>query len=542
MKFVAVVFVLLVCASLLGAQPKPETFDSAAVAQIRDEGMNHSQVMDILSYLSDVYGPRLTGSPGFKIAAAWAREKLSSMGLENAHFENWGPFGKGWALKHFSANLIDRQVYPFLMFPKAWSPGTGGEITRDVVFFDATTDSAVDTFKGKLEGKFVLIDDPHDIKAHFEPEAIRDADSTLLQLANADFPMRGRGRFNFTPSPERRKRFIVDYHKYELCQDEKAAGILTISRGDGGNIFVQQASVPMHPDTPFVRRVSVYDQKAPKILPQFAVSAEHYNRLVRMIQRGEHPKLQVDLDVEFSKADSVSNIIAELPGSDLKDQIVMIGAHFDSWHGGTGATDNGTGSAVCMEAMRILKSLNLKPRRTIRIGLWSGEEEGLLGSTAYVMQHFGERTTQPGGGNSGPNFTYTMKPEADKFSVYFNNDNGSGKVRGVYMQGNEAVRAIFRAWLTPFKDMGASTLTLQNTGGTDHLSYDVVNLPGFQFIQDELEYDTRTHHSTMDVYDRAQPDDLKQAATIMAAFAYNAAMRDEMFPRKPLPPQPRAGN
>jgi len=542
MKYVAVVFALLTCISLLGAQSKPESYDSAAVAQIRDEGMNHSQVMDILSYISDVYGPRLTGSPGYKVAAAWAREKLASLGLENSHLESWGPFGKGWALKHFSANLIDRQVYPFLMFPKAWSPGTEGDVTGDVVYFDASTDSAVDTYKGKLKGKFVLMDDPRDIKAHFDPEAIRDADSTLLQMANADTPMRGRGRFNFTPTPERRRRFLVDYHKYLLCQEEKAAGILTISRGDGGNIFVQQASVPMHPDTPFVRRISAYDSKAPKILPQFSVSAEHYNRLVRMIQRGEHPKLQVDLTVEFSKADSISNIIAELPGGELKDQIVMIGAHFDSWHGGTGATDNGTGSAVCMEAMRILKTLNLKPRRTIRVGLWGGEEEGLLGSAAYVKQHFGERAESADGRPAGQNFTINFKPEAEKFDVYFNNDNGSGKVRGVYMQGNEAVRSIFRSWLTPFKDLGASTLTLQNTGGTDHLSFDQIDLPGFQFIQDELEYDTRTHHSTMDVFDRAQQDDLKQAATIMAAFAYNAAMRDEMFPRKPLPTPTRAGN
>ena len=303
------------------------------------------------------------------------------------------------------------------------------------------------------------------------------------------------------------------------------------SRGDGGNIFVQGASVPVHPDTPFTSRMSAYENKAPKLVPQISVGAEHYNRLVRMIQKGEHPRLQMNLDVDFNKADSIANIIAEMPGSDLKDEIVMIGAHFDSWHGGTGATDNGTGSAVCIEAMRILKALNLKPRRTIRIGLWGGEEEGLLGSEAYVKQHYGERKGQrfePGGG-------VVQKPEADKFDVYFNNDNGGGKVRGVYMQGNEATRSIFRKWLVPFKDMGAWTLTLQNTGGTDHLSYDAVGLPGFQFIQDEIEYGTRTHHSTMDLYDRVQPDDLKQAAVIMAAFAYDAAMRDEKFPRKPLP-------
>ena len=538
MKYFAIVCCLLVSFSLLTAQMKPETYDSAAVAQIKDEGMNHSQVMDILSYISDVYGPRLTWSPAAKVAEEWARDKMTSMGLENAHLEGWGPTEKGWTLKHFSANVVGRQVFPLLAYPKAWSPSTDGTVTGEIVYFDAKTDSAVDTYRGKLKGKFILLGDPRDIKAHFDPEATRDAYSTLLQMANAEMPMRGRrGGINFNMPADMKQRALVDFHKMEMCEKEGALGILTISRGDGGNIFVQQASVPMHPDTPFVRRIQVYDPQAPKILPQFSVAAEHYNRLVRMIQRGERPKLALDLDVAFNKADSSYNIIAEIPGTYLKDEIVMIGAHFDSWQGGTGATDNGTGSASCLEAMRILKTLNFKPRRTIRIGLWTGEEEGLLGSAAYVKQHFGERETrQDAGGRPDPNAPVNYKPEAEKFSVYFNNDNGSGKVRGVYMQGNEAVRPIFRSWLKAFKDMDASTLTLQNTGGTDHLSYDAINLPGFQFIQDELEYGTRTHHSTMDLYDRAQPEDLKQASVIMAAFAYNAAMRDEKFPRKPVTP------
>jgi Zn-dependent M28 family amino/carboxypeptidase len=319
-----------------------------------------------------------------------------------------------------------------------------------------------------------------------------------------------------------------------MCEKEGAAAILTVSRaGDGGNIFVQQATVPAHPDTPFTRRINVYDPKVPKILPQVAVGVEHYNRLIRMIQKGEQPKVEMNLDVNFYKEDSSYNIIAEIPGTDLKDEVVMMGGHFDSWHGGTGATDDGTGSAVCMEAMRILKTLDLKPRRTIRVGLWGGEEQGLLGSAAYVTKHFGERDAATS--------AVKQKPEAEKFSAYFNNDNGTGKVRGVYMQGNDAVRPIFRAWLKPFYDMGATTLTLDNTGGTDHQSFDRLGLPGFQFIQDEIEYSSRTHHSIMDVYDRAQPEDLKQAAVIMAAFAYNAAMRDEKFPRKPLP-QPQQAN
>ncbi len=526
------VFIFLLVAQLAIAQGNKEKVDSAAIAQIRDEGLNRSQVMETLSYLSDVYGPRLTGTPGYNRAAEWARKTLESYGLENSHLEAWGEFGKGWSLKNYSANVISSQNFPLISYPKAWSQGTGGMMTGDIIYLDAKTDSALNTYKGKLKGKFVLLNEPREIKAHFDAEASRVADSSLLQMANADIPQQSSlRRMMQQQSPEQKARALVEYHKLEMCQKEGAAGILTIARGDGGNIFVQGASVPAHPDTPFTSRPSAYANKAPKLIPQIAVGAEHYNRLVRMIQKGERPKLQMDLDVMFHKADSSYNIIAEIPGTDLKDEIVMVGAHFDSWQGGTGATDNGTGSSVCMEALRVLKALNLKPRRTIRIGLWGGEEQGLLGSSAYVKKHLGERKGQrfePGGG-------ITLKPGSDKFSVYFNNDYGTGKVRGVYMEGNEAARPLFRAWLAPFKDMGASTLTLQRTGGTDHQSFDGIGLPAFQFIQDQLEYSTRTHHSTMDVYDRAQPEDLKQASIIMAAFAYNAAMRDEKFPRKPVP-------
>jgi len=484
--------------------------------------------------MTDVCGQRLTGSPEYKRAADWAVEKLTAIGVENVHLEAWGPFGRGWSLKRFYAQVDQPTVFPIIAYPKAWSPGTRGTLDAEVVYLDAKKDSTLESYRGKLRNKIVLLSDPRELKAHFEPEGHRLADSSLLKLANAD--VQTRRQFRFEMSPEQKARAMLTYRKWQLCQEEGAAAVLEISfMGDGGTVFVQGATVPMHPDTPFTRRIQAYDPKAPKILPQIVVTAEHYNRIVRMLDKGVRVKMEIDLDVEFTKADSSYDIIAEIPGTDLKDEIVMIGGHFDSWHGGTGATDNGTGSAVCMEAMRILKALDLKPRRTIRIGLWGGEEEGLLGSQAYVKQHLGERE----GSLMGPPGAVKQKPDADKFDVYFNNDNGSGKVRGVYMQGNEAVRSIFRAWLTPFRDMGASTLSLSNTGGTDHLSFDAVGLPGFQFIQDPLEYDTRTHHSTMDVYDRVQEEDLKQAATIMAAFAYNAAMRDEKFPRKPLP-QPRA--
>jgi hypothetical protein len=357
-----------------------------------------------------------------------------------------------------------------------------------------------------------------------------------------------------------RARMEVQRKKAEFLAEEGAALLIDPSqRGDGGTLFVQSVSVPGAAPFPMpgqgqaARRISPWDKNVPKITPQVVMAQEHYNRLVRMIQQGEKVKMVVDLSVQFHDDDPMAyNTVAEIPGTDLKDEIVMLGGHMDSWHSGTGATDNGAGVAVAMEAVRILKALDLKPRRTIRIGLWSGEEEGLMGSRAFVTQHFGRSPTSmfgpppsaapaasPSNGNgSAARSAATTndaapKPEYAKFSGYFNLDNGTGKIRGVYLQGNDAVRPIFRKWLQPFREMGASTLTISNTGGTDHQSFDGIGLPGFQFIQDEIEYDSRTHHSNQDVYDRIQADDMKQAAVIMASFVYNTAMMDEKLPRKP---------
>jgi len=534
MKYFYVLILVLCIIQFLPAQMQQEKIDSTVIAQIRDEGMNRSQVMEYLSYLTDVYGPRLTGSPGYMAASKWAKEKLSSIGLENAHLEAWGPWGRGWTLKNYSATVFTRQNFPLISYPKAWSPGLS-ERTADLVYFDAKTDSAIETYKGKLKGKFVLISDSREIKPPFEPFAERDADSSLLKLANSDGQRRGGGR-RFEMTPEMKQRQMMSYRKMEMCFKEEAAAILTISQGDGGNVFVQGASYPQHPDSGWSSGARVYDVKAPKLIPQISVGAEHYNRLIRMIQKGEKPKLELEIDAEFNKADSGYNAIAEIPGTDLKDEIVMIGGHFDSWQGGTGAADNATGCSVAMEAMRILKALNLKPRRTIRIGLWDAEEHGFLGSRGYITKHFAERE----GGSSDRDGKIIYKPEGEKFSVYFNDDNGAGKFRGIYLQGNEACRTIFRSWLKPFNDLGASTVTVANTGGTDHQAFDGYGLPGFQFIQDELDYGSRVHHAMMDVYDRCPPEDMKQAAVIMAAFAYNAAMRDEKIPRKP--PAEQRGN
>jgi hypothetical protein len=570
-RILCVVVIALVVVSFGLAQTAPEKVDTIMINKIKDEGLKKSQVMDILSVLSDVYGPRLAGSPDYKEAATWASQKLSSWGMQNVHLEKSGPFAKGWALKRFYMTALQPKGFPITAFPKAWTPGIKGSVTTDVVFLNAKNEAELEGYKGKLKGKIVLISPVREIAAHFEAEGRRLTDAELLKMANAGLPEAGggrRGQFGqMTPAArdsmmramikqtqpdadeatitriiaERTEAQTIGPKKLEFCQKEGALVVLDAGRGDGGTIFVASATVPQPTGTPFNERINAYDAKAPQIVPQVSVAAEQYNRLARMILDGQKVKVEMALDVAWTPADSSFNIIAEIPGTDLKDQVVMLGGHFDSWHGGTGATDDGTGVAAAMEAVRILQTLGVKPRRTIRVGLWAAEEEGLIGSRSYVGQHFGE----PAGGGGmaammgGGGGEVKLKPEAEKFSVYFNHDNGSGKFRGIYLQGNEATRSIFRAWLAPFASMGATTISLQNTGGTDHLSFVNIGLPGFQFIQDPLEYDTRTHHSTADVFERVQADDMKQAATIMAAFIYNAAMRDEMFPRKPAPaPRP----
>ena len=538
--------------------PRPPT---DPIDRIKEEGGKRSQVMATLSYLTDVIGPRLTGSPNLKRANEWTRDTMTGWGLENARLEAWGPFGRGWTLKRFSAQIVEPQCIPLIAVPKAWSPSIDGELTAEVVYFDVKTEADLDQYKGKLKGAVVLTSPPAEVPARFEPLASRKTDKQLLDLADAAEPgarPQGRpqaGRRERTFSPEARARMELGSKKTKFLAEEGAALLIDPSRaGDGGTLFVQSASVPGSPPplpppgggkdeapTPPPRRVSPWDKDAPKIIPQLVMAKEHYNRLVRMIQQGEKLKMAVDLSVAFHDDDLMAyNTVAELPGTDLKDEIVMLGGHLDSWHGGAGATDNAAGVAVAMEAVRILKALDLKPRRTIRIALWTGEEQGLHGSRAYVAKHFRKPAEpQSGDASDGAKKEEANLPEHDKLSAYYNLDNGTGKIRGVYLQGNEAARPIFRKWLQPFRAMGAATLSSSNTGGTDHLSFDGVGLPGFQFIQDEVEYDTRTHHSNMDLYDRAQADDLKQAAVIMAAFVYNTAMLDDKIPRKPAPERAR---
>jgi hypothetical protein len=589
-------FLDLIAPAARTAQPGGTTNSPAqpslaeATARIRDEGLNRSQVMPTLSYLTDVIGPRLTGSPNLRRANEWTRDKLTAWGLTNAHLEAWGPFGRGWTLKSFSAQVVEPQTIPLIAWPKAWSPGLDKPVTGPVVYFDAKSEADLEKFKGKLKGALVLATPPRELRARFEPMATRITESNLLRMANAG-PESRRDFFPGRPVPTNappatstvppaatnaaaratnvarhaappgaRSAPLSSSRLLAFAAQEQAAVFVTgSSEGDGGTIFVAQASVPSAasrgtnaPEAGGRSGTSAWATNAANSLPQIAVASEDYNRLVRMIQQGETLRMTVDLRVQFHDADLMAyNTIAEIPGGDLKKELVMVGAHIDSWHVGTGATDNGAGVAAAMEAVRIIKALKLQPRRTIRIGLWSGEEQGLLGSRAHVSRHFGyytnvtnvalarsprdesnnTRRTRPGQGSS-PNRKLVRHGDHENFSAYFNLDNGTGKIRGVYMQNNEAVRPVFRKWLQPFADLGAETLTFGNTGGTDHIAFDSVGLPGFQFIQDPIDYWTRTHHSTADVYDRIQAEDMKQAATIMAAFLYNAAMTDEKLPRK----------
>ncbi|MCY7375407.1 MAG: M20/M25/M40 family metallo-hydrolase [Pyrinomonadaceae bacterium] len=526
------------------------TAPTETIDKIKEEGSKNSQVMQTLSYLTDVIGARLTGSPQLKRANEWTRDTMAKWGMQNAKLEAWGPFGRGWTLKEFDAEIVAPYSIPLIAYPKAWSPSTKGAVTAEVVYFDAKTDADFDKYKGKLKDKIVLVSETRELKADFTGMGSRRTDEELAKLADAPDPANA-PRNDPGMSPERMKmfmdRFVVGAKRMNFLLQEGAAVMVDNSfKGSGGTVFVAQASVaqeiPANPADLFGAKRLVPQQKEAesKMLPQMTMASEDYNRLVRMINQGEKLRMNVNIRAEYNDADPMAyNTIAEIPGSDpkLKDEVVMLGGHIDSWHAGTGATDNAAGVAVAMEAARIIQALGLKPRRTIRVALWSGEEQGLFGSSAYVKQHFGE---MKGGGNAMQAMMggQTAKPELvkgadyEKLSAYYNLDNGTGKIRGVYLQGNSAVAPIFKAWLAPFNAMGATTVTLSNTGGTDHLSYDRIGLPGFQFIQDEIEYDARTHHSNQDVFDRIQPDDMKQAATIMAAFVYQTAMMDEKIPRK----------
>jgi carboxypeptidase Q len=517
---------VLFTAGIAAAQEKTE-IDEAN--RIRDAALNHSQIMETVGYLTDVAGPRLTGSPNLKRAEEYARDKLREWGLENAHLEAWGPFGRGWSLEGFTASVLSPRFTPLIAYPKAWSPGTNGMIRGEVVLLDVKTVADLDKYKGRLKGKIVLFSDTRHIDPLFEPPAHRQTDEELLRLANAQPPGELRP-FQFTA--EQRAAEELNYRKWQLIQNEGAAVVLQPSYRDAGTVYVTSVTVPYPPEVPFEKRAHGWDLSKPVVTPQVNVSGEQYNGIVRLVMRGIPVQLEVNVAVRFSDEDPMSyNVVAEIPGTDLKDEIVMVGGSIDSWHAAVGATDNAVGAATALEVIRILEALKLKPRRTIRIGLWSAEEQGTLGSHAYVAAHLGRKVEdQPGRSH------YEFKPEHEKFDAYFNFDYGTGRIRGIYLQGNQAAYPVFRGLLEPYKDLGASTLSLDDIGATDHVPFDEVGLPAFQWIRDYREGDnTRAAHTNMDTYDHVLEDDLKQSAAVAASLIYQLAMRNEMVPRKPLP-------
>jgi carboxypeptidase Q len=484
-----------------------EFLDQDAVAKIKKEGLQNSQVMNIAFNLTDGSGPRLTNSPGFDRAANWAMKQLSQWGLTNARLDPWGEFGKGWELQKIYIAMTAPYYRPLIGFPKAWTSGTNGLKNADIILIDATDSLQLEQYKGKLKGKAVMMYRNDTMRHSFSADAKRTSDEELEVMANAQ-PQAPRSPAD---TAQRRGRmpgsagaFSVANRLREMAKAEGAVAILSMNpRGRDGTLFVGGGGS--------------YAVSAPDNFTDIMLGSEDYLSLCRLAKAGEKVRLDIDMQARFITNNTKAyNVIAEIKGSDpkLQAEVVMLGGHLDSWHGSVGATDNASGCAVMMEAVRILKATGLQPKRTIRIALWSAEEQGLLGSRGYVKNVFSDSVAH------------------NNFNVYFNMDNGTGKFRGVYLQGNEAARPVFSKWLEPFHEMGAKTLTINNTGSTDHVAFDGVGLPGFQFIQDPIAYSTRTHHTTMDNYDHLVPEDLMHNAVIVASFIYHAANRAEKFPRK----------
>jgi len=508
------VFALFLLATAAPALIAEEPVDLQAIHRLRTEALTNSKVMEHLLYLTDVNGPRMAGSPGYATASEWVMKRMKEYGFAEVKQEKF-PFGRGWTYSRFSAHMIEPSYQPLIGYPIAWTSGTNGVVTGAPILAPMKTEDDLKKWKGKLKGAIVLTEAPRDVAMHLTAQGRRYSDSDLDSQQSAPEPgvTPTRAGMPAMGSPEfaalRAFRRKLDTF---LMEEEVAVIIGSGTRGDGGTVFAQGTRTGRDIKT--------------KIGPtQITLTAEHYNRIARLLDKKIPVKLELEVKARVIEdvTDSM-NTFAELPGTgSKKDEVVMLGGHLDSWHTGTGATDDGAGCAVVMEAMRILKASGLKLNRTVRMGLWGAEEQGIIGSKEYVKAHFADSTKME------------LKPEHAKISGYFNLDNGTGKIRGIYLQGNDMMRPIFQSWFAPFKDLGASAITIRDTGGTDHLSFDAVGIPGFQFVQDPMEYETRTHHSNMDVYDSVQKGDMMQASAIMAAFVYMTANREEMLPRKPLP-------
>jgi len=508
------------------ALPAEEPVDLEMVTRIRQEGFKNSGVMETASALTDLIGPRLTGSPNMKKANEWTRARLAEWGLVNAHLEKWGPFGRGWTYDSAAVRLVSPTAASLVAIPKAWTPGTDGPVAADAVKVKLESKEDLEKHKGKLTGKIVLLGEPKEVKPQAKAALERYDEKGLQEIYRFES---GGGRYSPTDREEYAKRRAFRKPMAEFLAAEKVLAVIEPGTGGDGGTFDVGGSG--------------FYKKGDPVVPTVVMAIEHYGRIARLLNQKKDVKLELDVKARYHDEDAMGyNTIAEIPGTDRKGEVVMLGAHMDSWHAGTGATDNAAGVAAMMEAVRILKTLDVRPRRTIRIALWSGEEQGLLGSRAYVRDHLASRPESKDPAEQElpsflrkPTGPLTVKPDHAKFSVYFNMDNGTGRIRGIYAQENAAVVPIFEAWLKPLADLGATTVTMRNTMGTDHTPFDAVGLPGFQFIQDDVEYSARSHHSNADVYERLQREDLIQASVVIATFVYHTAMRDRLLPRKPLP-------
>jgi hypothetical protein len=489
--------------------------DPSTIQKIRTEGLEKSQVMDIAFNLTDKSGNRLANSEGYTRAANYAKDVLTKNGAENAVIAPWGEFGKGWDLEKMYFAITAPYYKPLLAWPKAWTAGTGGLKNATILVVDAKDSITLQAYKGQLKGKVIILDQDNTYKQSFKADAARYTDEALAAMEAAAAPA-------ITRTPDTAQQRRMREMQAQRVGPQRVMNLLKAMAIEEGAVAMLSTSTRNHDGTIFAQGGGTYKgTDAPNFL-DMAMAVEDYNTILRLAKSGTTVKTDVEVKTKFHTNDLKGyNVIAEIKGTDpeLKDEVVMIGAHLDSWQSGTGATDNASGSAVMIEAMRIIKAVGIAPKRTIRIGLWSAEEEGLLGSRGYVKNTFMDANNQPNAAHQ-------------KFSSYFNIDNGTGKIRGIYAQGNTAAAEIFKTWFAPFHDLGAKTVTLNNTGSTDHIAFDAVGLPGFQFIQDPIEYSTRTHHSNMDVYDHLMQDDLKQIATIVATFALNAAQQSSLMPRK----------
>jgi carboxypeptidase Q len=484
--------------------------DLNVVHRIKEEGLNNSKVEDIAFHLTDASGPRLTNSAGYKRASEWAVKQLTEWGLKNASLEKWGDFGKGWQVEKSYVAMTAPYYFQISGTPKAWTGGTDGPISGDVTLLAIEKDEDFKKFEGKIAGKIVLVKSTANTHPTFEADASRMTDKELEELSKQ--PIGSSSRYTPEVIAQYMARRTFSRKVDEFLKKENAKLVIRGRNGKHGTYFTSNGAS--------------YSVDAPPAIAELETAPEHADLMARLIEKGIPVKVEADIKTSFTSDPASYNVVAEIPGTDkdLKAELVMLGGHLDSWHSATGATDNAAGSAVMMEAVRILQATGLKPRRTIRIALWAGEEQGLYGSRNYVKNHFADPADMK------------IKPEHSKVSGYFNIDNGTGRIRGIYLQGNDAVRPIFEKWFTPFSDMiDNPTVTIQDTGGTDHQAFDAVGIPGFQFIQDPIEYDTRTHHSNADTYERLMMGDLKQMAVIVATFVYNTAQMQEKLPRKPLP-------